>query len=180
MITLSFRALGKALLSALALMPGAASAAPGNQLSKTGAAQALVVLPFQIIAMDALRFGQIVSPTTSGTIVLSPLGVITATGGLLPSTAIIQTVSRGPGSFLITGNPNRQFVVDLPNGSIILRSGTRNLRMSAMSSNVSTTVNPRLDASGFFVLTVGATLNIAADQQIGTYTGTYAATVVYQ
>ncbi len=178
MTTFRSQTLGAALLAGLALTPGTASAAPNNSASNTGTAQATVVQPIRIVAVDALRFGQIARPTTAGTIVMSPLGVITATGGLLPSTAITQTAPRGPGSFTITGDPNRTFLLALPNGNVVLRSGTRTMRMRAMRSNV--TGIPRLNAAGTLSLTVGATINIRANQQIGTYSGTYPATVVYQ
>jgi hypothetical protein len=178
MTTLPFGALGAALLAALALAPGVASAAPGNRSSRPGVAQAAVVQPIRIVAVNPLRFGQIARPNTAGTIVMSPLGVITATAGLLPSTAIVQTIARGPGSFTITGDPNRAFRLTLPAGNVTLRAGTRTMRMSRMRSNVAGT--PRLGAAGTFALAVGATLNVGANQTNGTYSGTYAATVVYQ
>lgn len=160
------------------LVPGMANAAPGDSSSQAGAAQATIVGPLRIVAVDALNFGQIARPSTLGTIVMSPQGVITATGGLLPSTAIVQTISRGPGSFTITGDPNRAFRLVLPIGALILRSGTNILRISAMRSNITGT--PSLSAAGSFALTVGATLHLGANQAIGTYSGTYTATVVYQ
>lgn len=173
------RSLITALLAACALTPGMAIAAPGNSASRPGAAQAAVVLPIRLVAVNALRFGQIARPNTAGTIVMSPLGVITATGGLLPSTAITQTIARGPGSFNITGDPSRLFGLSLPTGNITLRAGTQTLRMNAMRSNwVSGT--SRLSTAGTFALSVGARLNIAANQANGSYSGTYAATVVYQ
>jgi hypothetical protein len=179
MTNLPFRALIAALLAMFVLAPGMASAAPGNRSSKAGAAQAMVVQPIRIVAVNPLRFGQIARPNTAGTIIMSPLGVITATGGLLPSTAIVQTIARGPGSFNITGDPSRLFRLTLPAGNITLRSGTRTIRMSAMRSNWVSGAS-RLSTAGTFALSVGATLNIGANQANGTYTGTYAATVVYQ
>ncbi len=167
-------------MAALAMAPAMASAAPGNGSSTPGAAQAMVVRPIRIVAVNALRFGQIARPTTAGTIVMSPLGVITATGGLLPSTAIVQNIARGPGSFMITGDPNRLFRLTLPTRNITLRSGTRTIRMSAMRSTNWVSGNPRFDAAGEFPLFIGATLNLRANQGVGTYTGTYTATVVYQ
>jgi len=178
MTTFSLRALTATLLAALALAPGVASAAPGNRSSKPGVAQATVVQPIRIVAVNPLRFGQIARPSTAGTIVMSPLGVRTATGGLLPSTAIVQTIARGPGSFTVTGDPNRTFRLTLPGGNVTLRAGTQTLRMSAMRSSIAGT--PRLSAAGTYAFTVGATLNLAANQAIGTYSGTYTATVVYQ
>ena len=177
------RAINAALLTVLALAsgiaPDSANAAPGNRSAKPGAARATVVRPIRLVAVNPLRFGQIARPNTAGTIVMSPLGVITATGGLLPSTAITQTIARGPGSFTITGDPSRLFRLTLPAGNVTLRAGARTMRMSAMRSNwVSGT--SRLNTSGTFALSIGATLNIGANQANGSYSGTYAATVVYQ
>lgn len=167
-----------ALAAALVMAPATANAAPGDSSSQPGAAQATVLQPIRIVAVDPLRFGQIARPSTIGTIVMSPLGVITATGGLLPATAIAQTGTRGPGSFTVTGDPNRAFRLILPIGSLILRSGMQIVRISSMRSNITGT--PSLSAAGSFTVTVGATLLLGANQPIGTYSGTYTATVVYQ
>ncbi len=161
---------------AMALLPGTAFAAPGSS-TMSGSAQAAILAPLTIVAVDTLSFGQLTRPTAAGTVVLSPSGTITTTGGVLTSTAIAQSIPRGPGTFLMVGEAGRLFTIDLPTVAI-LRQGTRNMRLSAFRSNW--TAGAVFSVTRTFSLSVGATLNVGANQTIGTYTGTYAVTVTYQ
>ncbi|KUR71579.1 hypothetical protein AQZ52_08125 [Novosphingobium fuchskuhlense] len=143
----------------------------------SGAAQAVVIKPLAIVAVDSLSFGDLTRPTAAGTVVLDPSGAITTTGGVLTSTAIAQSGPRRAGTFTVNGDPGRQFIIDLPTVAI-LRQGSRNMRLSAFRSNW--TAGTAFSPTGIFALTVGATLNVGANQTTGTYTGTYAVTVTYQ
>jgi len=161
---------------ALAIVPGTAFAAPGAATT-SGAAQASVLVPLTIVAQDTLAFGQLTRPTAAGTVVLSPLGAITTTGGVITSTAITQTIPRGPGTFLLVGDAGRLFTIDLPTVAI-LRQGPRSMLLSAFTSNWAT--GAAFSAGRTYMLSVGATLHVGANQTIGTYTGTYPVTVTYQ
>lgn len=161
---------------ASALLPGTAFAAPGSSTTN-GAAQAAVVRSMRIVPVAPLSFGQITRPTAAGTVILDPAGVITTTGGVLTSTAITQTVTRGPGTFTVTGDPGRLFTLALPTVTL-LRRGPRFMLLGAFRSNW--TAGSALDGSGSFALSVGATLRVGANQTIGTYAGSYAVTVTYQ
>ena len=161
---------------ALAVLPGTVFAAP-NSSTMSGSAQAAILTPLVIVAENTLSFGQLTRPTAAGTVVLSPSGTITATGGVLTSTAIAQTTPRGPGTFLLVGEAGRLFTIDLPTVAI-LRQGTRNMRLSAFRSNWAP--GDVFSATRTYMLSVGATLNVGTNQTIGTYTGTYAVTVTYQ
>lgn len=165
-----------ALACATAACSGTAFAAPSSS-TVSGAAQADILTPLTIAAVDELSFGQLTRPTAAGTVVLTPGGTITTTGGVLTSTSIAQTVRRGPGTFSVVGEAGRAFTVDLPTVAI-LRQGTRNMRLSAFRSNWApgAVFNP----ARTFALSVGATLNVGANQTTGTYTGSYAVTVTYQ
>jgi hypothetical protein len=163
---------------AMALLPGTAFAAPASSTTN-GTVQAAVLLPLRIVAVTPLSFGQLTRPTAAGTVVMAPTGTITSTGGVVTSTAITQSgITRGPGTFALTGDPSRLFTLTLPN-TLTLRSGGRTMTANTFRSNwVSGT--SRLSAAGSFALAIGATLRIGANQTIGTYTGTYAVTVTYQ
>ena len=165
-----------AMASAMAAASGTAFAAPSSS-TMGGSAQADILRPLAIVPVDALSFGQIVRPTAAGTVVLAPSGTITTTGGVLTNTAIAQTAPRGPGTFLVVGEAGRAFSIDLPT-VVILRQGTRNMRLSALRSNW--TSGAVFGPTRVFPLSVGATLNVGANQTTGTYTGTYAVTVTYQ
>lgn len=161
---------------AMAAATGTAFAAP-NSASLSGSAQAEILRPLAIMAVDTLSFGQLTRPTAAGTVVLSPSGTITTTGGVLTSTAIAQTGPRGPGTFVVVGEAGRLFSINLPT-VVILRQGTRNMRLSALRSNW--TPGTAFGPSRTFALSVGATLNVGANQTVGTYSGTYTVTVTYQ
>jgi Domain of unknown function (DUF4402) len=165
-----------AMACALAALSGTAFAAPSSSTA-SGAAQAVVLTPLQIAAIDPLSFGQLTRPTAAGTVVLSPAGLITTTGGVLTSTAIAQTGPRGPGTFAVAGEAGRAFSVSLPTVAI-LRQGSRNMRLSTFRSNW--TAGAVFSATRTFALSVGATLHVGANQTTGTYTGSYAVTVTYQ
>ncbi len=165
-----------AMVCAMAAFTGAAFAAPSSA-SMSGSAQASILTPLAIVPVDTLSFGQLTRPTSSGTVILSPSGTITTTGGVTTSTAIAQTTTRGPGTFLLVGEAGRLFSIDLPTVAI-LRQGTRNMRLSAFRS--SWTPGDVFSPARTYVLSVGATLNVGPNQTIGTYTGTYAVTVTYQ
>jgi len=161
---------------ALAAFAGTAFAAPSSS-TVSGTAQAVILTPLQIAPVNPLSFGQLTRPTAAGTVVLSPAGAITTTGGVLTSTAIAQTAPRGPGTFAVVGEAGRAFSIDLPTVAI-LRQGSRNMRLSAFRSNW--TPGAVFSPTRTFALAVGATLNVGANQTTGTYTGTYAVTVTYQ
>lgn len=164
------------MVCAMASLAGNAFAAPSSS-TVSGAAQAVILTPLTIAPINALSFGQITRPTAAGTVVMSPSGTISTTGGVLTSTAIAQTAARGPGTFAVVGEAGRAFSINLPT-TAILRQGTRNMRLSAFRSNW--TAGAVLSPSRSFALSVGATLNVGANQTTGTYTGTYAVTVTYQ
>lgn len=165
-----------AMACALAALADPAFAAPSSS-TVSGSAQAVILTPLTIAPINALRFGQLTRPTAAGTVVMSPSGTITTTGGVITSTAIAQTTPRGPGTFAVVGEAGRAFSVSLPT-VVILRQGTRNMRLTAFRSNW--TAGAVFSASRTFALSVGATLNVRANQAIGTYTGTYTVTVTYQ
>lgn len=160
----------------MALLPGTALAAPGSS-TMNGTAQAAIVRSLRVVPVSPLSFGQITRPIAAGTVVLDPTGTITTTGGVLTSTAIAQTATRGPGTFTVTGDPGRLFTLTLPTAAI-LRRGPRFMLLGVFRSNW--TAGAVLNGSGGFALSVGGTLRVGANQTTGTYTGTYAVTVAYQ
>ena len=106
-------------------------------------------------------------------------GAVTATGGMATSYAIAQTGGgRGAASFTVTGDASRSFVLTLP-ANITIRNGANSMRITALATNA-TAGKASLSSAGSFTLNLGGTLNVAANQAIGNYTGTYAVTVTYQ
>jgi hypothetical protein len=166
--------------AALALATGGqAMAGPGDSFTTTGDAHVSVVEPIGIQRVADLRFGRIMQPTANGTMILSPTGAITETGGVTGQTSTPQDFNgRGPGAFAVFGDANRRFVLFMPNFTNI-SNGSSTMRVDQFTVNPVVVGLRRFDANGYAPLIVGARLNINANQAVGTYTGTYEVTVLY-
>lgn len=172
------RALILSLVAAVTTLAyGTAHAAPAKA---SGASQALVVAPGSVVPLDALRFGQFMRPTTAGTLTIDIAGAATATGGVAGNQNIIQVgTGRGPGRFLLRGSPNRQTDITLP-ASITIANGAATMTVNTLTANINGAGKLKLDPTGSAVLIVGARLNVAANQAVGPYSGTYTITVAFQ
>lgn len=166
------------LTASVALASGPALAASGNPATATGRANAAVIAPIGISNVSALRFGAFVKPTTAGTLTVSTAGVATAAGGVVGMNTIAQTTG-GPGAaqFLIILQPNINFTVQIP-ASISLSSGSQSMTVTNLATALQTISTFR--GLRTYSLRIGGRLNVAANQAIGTYSGTYSVTAVYQ
>lgn len=168
--------------STLALMAsGHALAAPGNAQTVTGSANASVVEPIGIQNVADLRFGRIMQPSAAGTVSISTAGAVTETGGVVGQTNTPQLAgNRGPGAFAIFGDPNRFFAI-FPVASTTISNGTASMTVDQFNFSTTNTffIFGILDATGYAPLISGGRLNVGANQQTGTYSGTYDVTVLY-
>lgn len=169
----------QSLVVAVTLTGTAAQAAPSaSSSSMTGTARASVVQPVSMVNTDALRFGQIAQPATSGTVTLSPAGTVTASGGAAGNQSIAQTGGGpAPGVFLITTYPNASFTVYGP-ASFTLSNSSRTMNVTLLTGSLQQVSST--PTSMTYRLNVGGTLNMAANQAVGTYNGTYSLITVYQ
>ncbi len=166
-------------LAGLGVSAGAARAQPANSSVSQGAAQAAIVAPLKITAGTMLRFGQFANATTAGTLTVDSTGAVSTTGGMIGANTFAQTgTGRGNATFSVTGNANAAFGVTVST-NVQLANGANRMAVTGFTGNVANSAAV-LDATGNFTLNVGATLNVAANQAIGTYSGTYVLTVIYQ
>ena len=154
--------------------PASAFAAPGGSATMTGSANATIIQPISIVAINALRFGVMAQPTAAGTVTVSTSGAVTTSGGMVGNTAIAQG-SAGPqaGTFRVSGDPGRQFFVTLPNSATVAKTG------ASMTINLFTVGALTGSPVGTLDIAVGGTLSVQAAQSVGTYTGTYQITASY-
>jgi hypothetical protein len=111
-----------------------------------------------------MNFGNVAVSTTAGTVVMTPAGVRSVTGGCtLP--AITGTVSAGV--FNVTGAAGYTYSITLPAAATTITSGANNMTVNTWTSTPTPTGT--LSAGGNQTLSVGATLNVAASQAAGTY-----------
>jgi hypothetical protein len=133
------------------------------QSSATATATAIIITPISIAKTIDMNFGNIAVGGSAGTVVLTPLGARSSTGGVtLPVTAGTVTAA----SFTVTGLGTSTYLITLPAVATTLTSGA-----NTMTATLFTSVSPTgtLAAGGTQVFTVGATLNVGATQAAGTY-----------
>jgi hypothetical protein len=119
-----------------------------------------------------LQFGDVFTAATAGTVVLSPAGARTATGGL----TLGNLSPVGAATFAVTGAANAAYSITLP-VSIVLTGPAGTMTVSPFASSPSGT--GLLGATGQQQLNVGATLNVSANQADGDYSGSFPVTVAY-
>jgi len=139
----------------------------------TASATATIVAPLTITKTVDMNFGNIaVSASNAGTVVLSPAGVRSLTGGItFPAT----TGTVDAAEFDVTGSGTYTYAITLPAGPVTLTgdpSGTMTL-----TTFTSTPSGTGALSAGAQTITVGATLNVGAGQAAGTYTNATAVPV---
>ena len=120
-----------------------------------------------------LAFGQVAAGATSGTAVVTPAGTRSLTGGVTPGSSGGVTSAQ----FTVSGIPLFTYSIALP-GSVVLSSGANTMTVNTFTSSPSGTGQIQL-IIGTQTLTLGATLQVGANQSSGSYTGTFNVTVVY-
>jgi hypothetical protein len=142
-----------------------ASAPIFAQVSATSSASATIVGPIAIANTAALSYGNVAVNSTAGTVVITPAGVRSTTGGCtLPAV----TGSPTAASFNVTGAANYTYAITLPAAATTISSGANNMTVDTWTSTPSSTGT--LSAAGTQTLTVGGTLHVAGSQASGTYT----------
>lgn len=155
------KALAIAGVAAVALAGTAAYAATG-----TSGASATVLKQVTLIKTSDLNFGTIVNSTAASTVTISPLGTKTC------GTGLVCTGTVTAAAFGISGTKN-QVVTITVSGPVTLTSGTDSMTATLLSSASSRTL------TGTDSFNVGGTLNVAANQPDGIYTGAFNVTVDY-
>jgi len=130
------------------------------------------ILPITLGKGTDLRFGELFVGGSPGTCVVSPLGVRSSTGGV----GLGGTYSTGAATFTVGGDPLAAFSVTLP-GATTMTSGVDGMTVNGFTSDPDGA--GQLDAVGIQTLTIGATLNVGANQAPGDYSGSFSVTVSY-
>lgn len=185
--TKSFRR-GLSLVSALVLgLSMSFSSAYVEAAGNTATANAEVMTPITIEIMDftALNFGKVAPTGAVGTVTVSPFGARTAEAVALMPSSVASSALR----LLVQGEPSQNFVLDAPAGATVSTDAEGGDIMSidlsafpisaaAVPGSIPTTHS--LSDGGQAFVAVGGTLNVAANQTPGNYSGTFNITVAYQ
>ncbi len=165
----------RTLFSIVLATAGGLTASAAQAASADGTSRSIILNPLTATAVQDLDFGQLIAGATPGTVVLdASTGARTATGGVslaggAPSTAIFVGVAR----------PDRMVHLNLPNGAITLTNGTGGT-MTVTAFATDGVINRRTDVNGIVSFRVAATLNVAANQADGAYSGTFNVTLNLQ
>ena len=118
------------------------------------------IVPLSIAENVPMNFGTVAGGSLPGTVILS-------TGNGRITTGDAETLAAGPGNaatFEVAGEPNNSFSLSFSDGVLANASGQQ-MNVTSFTHNSAGTI-PGLGPESF---QVGATLNVGASQQSGTY-----------
>ncbi|MDH5611773.1 MAG: DUF4402 domain-containing protein [Gammaproteobacteria bacterium] len=146
---------------------------PAQAVTAVATVNVNIISTMTISTLNGLIFGDISSGPTAGTIVMTPGGARSATGGANINTS----VAGSPASFDVQGDASATYSISLP-VSVVL-SDTASHTMTVDNFTSSPTPSGVLDGNGQQTLFVGATLNVGSNQAFGAYSGLMSVTVDY-
>lgn len=140
----------------------------------TSNAAAVIIAPLSITNTAGLHFGTIMRSAALGTVTVATDGTRSSTGGVtLSALAPLHSVA----TFDLEGESGNDVIITLP-ASTTITNGTQTMLVDNFVSDPDDT-NPVTLGGTPTVLSVGATLNVAANQASGTYTGTFDVSINY-
>ncbi len=128
-----------------------------------------------------LNFGRMtISPTQSGTSILSAANVRTVTNGVIA----VEASTTSTASFSVNGKAGSTYAITLPAGPVaITRSGgPETMTVTAFTALPASAGVEQLTGTlvgGTDTFTVGGTLQVNANQAEGIYNGTFNVTIAY-
>ncbi|WP_029033283.1 DUF4402 domain-containing protein [Salinimicrobium terrae] len=146
----------------------------GTTFAQTATANAAadIVSPLSLTAKQDLNFGK-VSNNTAGSVII-------ATDGTASGLSQIGTTAPAAATFDVTAANNYNYTVALP-ASATLSNGTVDITVDTFKHNAYAEGASNATGSGTAqTFGVGATLNVAASQATGNYTGQFDVTVAYE
>ncbi len=170
-------------LGVAAIAASACMAMPAHADTKLGDAEITIVRPLSFVIDDGLDFGNVIRGTTAGSVTVAPSGARTSTGGV----TLANGGGHKPASFAGMGVNNQRVDVSLGANSILLTGPGASMLVhtfviGSTPTAILTTAPTRFrinSPTGIFAFPVGATLDVAANQAPGKYTGTWSITLNY-
>ena len=169
-------------LAAAAATLAVATPAAAQQAGTASAqawAKGTIVQPVTLIWQQDLDFGTIVSTAASGNVTINAdTGARTSTGGAVQ----VASFPGDRGLFQGTGAANQtvQLVLTAPGTLVSTTTPTDLITVSSMSLDNGNATSRVIGPSGTFLVGVGGTFVIAANQPAGLYRSRFDLTAVYQ
>lgn len=165
------------------MVAAAMCATPAMADTEIATAEITVVRPLSFVIDDNLDFGNVIRGTTAGTVIVAPNGARTSTGGVI----LANGGGHKAASFAGMGTNNQRVDVSLGSNSILIVGPGLPMRVHTFvigsTPTAVLTTNPQRfrinSATGVFNFPIGATLDVAANQAPGKYTGTWTITLNY-
>ncbi len=162
----------------VALFIGISVVNASAQASVTATATAQVVAALTATETAQLNFGRFSPETQGGLIVLTPDGVLTTQGTVIPGGG-----AHSSASFYITGEYNATFTIILPTGAALLTNtlNSKTMQVTGWQSIPAPGIGTGKLTGGSMTVQVGAVLNVGDmnANPVGIYTGTYSITFSY-
>jgi len=180
-----------------------------DRATATGTVNTTMLKPIFLTWDHALDFGTFTQPTLASTLVMDVSGAPAITtdnaasngSSMTPSIGSgditlvntpqtgISTGNPGPSTFKVSGAPSFVYAITLPPGTIPVNpvvtlygpGGTNPMALSNFQANVNGSIatGGTLNVNGVSYFSVGATLNVNANQPTGPYTGQFGVQVNY-
>jgi hypothetical protein len=138
-----------------------------GQATASATAAATIVTPISILKVVDMNFGNVAVTATPGTVILTPAGSRSITGGVtLP--VVVGTVAAA--SFPVSGLAGYTYAITLPASGLTITHTNNTNVMTVNAFTSSPTPTGTIGVGGTETLNVGATLNVLAGQLAGVYT----------
>jgi hypothetical protein len=146
-----------------------------NSADATANATATIITPISIKKTADLLFGKIVKSDDGGTVVIDTEGNAVYSG----VTEFANNINVSAAQFTVKGNAGNTYSILLPTSITISETGGATMTVDNFTSSPDETAGGIIASNGTQTLSVGATLNVGADQTPGEYTGSFDVTVSY-
>jgi hypothetical protein len=140
-----------------------AAGAFAQGVTASASATATIITPIAIAKNVDMNFGNVAVNASAGTVLMTPAGVRSVTGGCTLPTPV-GTVTAA--SFTVTGLAAATYTITLPAAATTITAVT-NMTVDTWTSTPTPTGTL---TGGTQTLTVGATLHVAGSQLAGVYT----------
>jgi hypothetical protein len=138
-----------------------------GQVNATASATATIVAPITILKVTDMNFGNVVTSAATGTVILAPAGTRVAAGGA--SILVAQPGTVTAATFTVGGTAGFTYAITLP-ASVTIDDAGPGAAMTVDAFTSTPTPTGTIGGGGTDALSVGATLNVGANQVAGVYT----------
>ena len=145
-------------------------------------ATVVAVSPLSLVKVDDLEFGNLIPGTAGGTAVVSTAGVRTTTGTVVAAGGTVSNAEfQGYGTrnrFVFVSTASTAYTLNRVGGGATMVMN----QLTLQADNLTPFFFPglfRINSTDVITLRIGATLNIAPNQQEGRYEGTFPITMNY-